>query len=76
MFEPSLFDRMQTASLLEGPQVSIRGATPVFHRFITTGNDPFLSVYHASEVTNVLINVLSHNNGTAVKHSYSYYFVK
>ena len=76
MFEPCLFDRMQTASLLEGPQVSIKGATPVFHRFITTGKDPFLSLYHASEVTSVLINVLNQNSGTAIKHSHSYYCMK
>ena len=47
---PSFFDRLQTASVIDGLQAKVKGASPAFNRFLTTGTEPFLCYYQALEV--------------------------
>ena len=46
---PCLFDRLQTASFVGGFRASVKGSSPAFNHFITTGKTPFLGVYQALE---------------------------
>ena len=45
----SLFDQLQTASLIGGCDASIRITPPAMTQFLASGSDPFVGVYSAVE---------------------------
>ncbi|XP_066923721.1 rab3 GTPase-activating protein non-catalytic subunit-like [Clytia hemisphaerica] len=49
---PCFFDRLQTASVIGGQQATVKGSSPAFNRFLSTGTEPFLCYYQALEGSN------------------------
>ena len=45
------FDQLQTASLLGGPYATIKTPAPVHSLFVTSGTNPCVAYYYASEVS-------------------------
>ena len=47
---PNVFDRLQSASFLGGYNAGIGGNMPAMSHYVTTGMDPFVTVFTAVEV--------------------------
>ena len=48
---PNPFDQMQAASMLSGPNSSIKSTPPASHLYLTGGMGPYVGAFYAVEVS-------------------------